>query len=89
MARCKTKERKAKRAAELKKSKAKKEEVGAELARLVQDSKEEEKRVEVKRFLRTLSLFPSDSALPHLQCGLLPIPSTTKKSFQTNSDTAS
>lgn len=47
---CKTKERKAKRAAELKKSKAKKEEVAAELARLDQDSKEEEKRVEVKLF---------------------------------------
>lgn len=41
------KERKAKRAAELKKSKANNGELAAELARLDQDSKEEEKRVEV------------------------------------------
>lgn len=41
-------ERKAKRAAELKKSKAKEEEVAKELARLDQESKEEEKRVEVR-----------------------------------------
>ena len=40
-------ERKAKRAAELKTSKAKKEEVAKELARLEEESKEEEKRVEV------------------------------------------
>ncbi len=41
-------ERKANRAAELKKSKAKKEEVAEELARLDHESKEEEKRVEVR-----------------------------------------
>lgn len=50
------KERKAKRAAELKKSKAKKEDVAAELARLDQDSKEEEKRVEARIFQHTLSV---------------------------------
>lgn len=55
MALRKNKERKAKRAAELKKSKAKKEEVAAELARLEEDSKEEERRVEVKTVLGRLS----------------------------------
>lgn len=42
------KERKAKRLTELRKSKANKDEVDRELARLDQDSKEEQKRVEVK-----------------------------------------
>lgn len=47
----KKKERKAKRLAELKNSKAKKDEVDRELARLDQESKEEAKRVEVRYFI--------------------------------------